>query len=354
MYTALQNASRARSIWAPMDPNQPASGNYQLIWGTQYDTGGQTAYNYAPYELEWLDTFLKGQNTGVEHTSTPLHLYEWQAKQWVDAASYPLTHSDIRYFLGGSATSQAPYAMNNGGLSTSQPTSTAGADAIKWAPPASLPTPAAASNILDYTSEPFQSGALLAGPITARFYASSTTRNIMVVATLLDVAPDGTTTSVYNIWEADGALLGTARAVDPSRSWYDTDGRLMFAYHPLTRKSQEAVNPGQEVAMDVTLSPRMWAILPGHRLRLQITTQAPTLLAPTAPQVASLTNGTFTIGRNSQNPSYIDLPLLPLNAFAPDTAWAQTNFTDQPYPSLAGTSGGPLGAFPFNIPPLAH
>ena len=354
MYTALQNASRGRSIWAPMDPNQPASGNYQLIWGTQYDTGGTTAYNYAPYELEWLDTFLKGQNTGVEDTSTPLHLYEWQAKQWVDAASYPLTRSDTRFYLDGTATSQAPYAMNNGGLSTSQPTSTAGADAIKWAPPASPPTPAAASNILDYTSEPFQSGALLAGPITAQFYASSTTRNIMVVATLLDVAPDGTTTSVYNLWEADGALLGTARAVDPSRSWYDTDRGLIFAYHPFTRESQEAVNPGQEVAMDVTLSPRMWAILPGHRLRLQITTQAPTLLAPTAPQVASLTNGTFTIGRDSQNPSHIDLPLLPLNAFAPDTAWAQTNFTDQPYPSPAGTPGGSLGAFPFNIPPLGH
>jgi uncharacterized protein len=357
MYVALQNASRGRSIWAPMSPNQPASGRYQLIWGTMFDTagdGGGTAYFYAPYELEWLDTFLKGQTTDVTDTSTPLHLYEWQANQWVDASTYPVTRSYTRYYLNGNATSQAPYAMNNGGLSTTRPTSPAGADTITWAAPANSPTPASASNILDYTSEPFPNGALLAGPITARVYASSTTRNIMLVATLLDIAPDGTTTSVYNIWEADGALLGTDRAVDPSRSWYDSNSGLIFAYHPLTSGSQEPVNPGQEVAMDITLNPRMWTILPGHRLRLQITTQAPTLLAPTKPQVASLTNATFTIGRDSQNPSYIDLPLLPSNAFAPDTAWAQTTWTAQPYPSPAGTSGGPLGAFPFKIPPLGQ
>jgi arginyl-tRNA--protein-N-Asp/Glu arginylyltransferase len=50
---------------------------------------------------------------------------------------------------------------------------------------------------------------LLAGPITARIYASSTTRNSMLVATLIDVAPHGTTTSVYHIWEPDVVLLGT-------------------------------------------------------------------------------------------------------------------------------------------------
>jgi hypothetical protein len=82
--------------------------------------------------------------------------------------------------------------------------------------------------------------------------------------------------------------------------------------------------------MDVTLSPRMWAVLPGHRLRLQITTQAPTLLAPTRPQVAQLSGGTFSIATNSRDPSYLNLPVLPLNAFTPDTAYAQTSYTTSP------------------------
>lgn len=353
MYTALQNASQGRSIWAPMNPNQPANGNYQLIWGTQTDAN-MAGYDYHPYELEWFDTFLKGQKTGVQNTRTPLHLYEWHANQWVGAASYPLTRSYTRYYLTGSSTSQAPYAMNNGGLSTAPPTSTTGADAIKWAPPASAPTPNRASNILDYTSEPFSKAALLAGPITARVYASSTTSNIMLVATLIDVAPNGTTTAVYHIWEPDGVLLGTARAVDQSRSWYDSTGGPIFPYHPFTIGAQEAVRPGQVIAMDVNLSPRMWAVLPGHRLRLQITTQAPTLLAPTRPQVAALSGGTFSIARNAQDPSYINLPVLPLNAFAPDPAYGHTSYQTEPQ-SPAGIGSGTTFLGPqFNIPPLGQ
>ena len=352
-YVALQNASRGRSIWAPMAPNQPANGNYQLIWGTQTDAN-MAGYDYHPYELEWFDTFLKGQNTGVQDTSTPLHLYEWKANQWVDAASYPLTRSYTRYYLNGSSTSPAPYAMNNGGLSTTAPTSTTGADAIKWAAPASGPTPSNASNILDYTSEPFSNEAMLAGPITARIYASSTTRNIMLVATLIDVAPDGTTTSVYRIWEPDGVLLGTARAVDPSRSWYDNTGGPIFAYQPFTIGTQEPVTPGQTVAMDISLTPRMWAVLPGHRLRLQITTQAPTLLAPTQPQIHSLTGATFSIARNSQDPSYLNLPVVPLNAFTPDPAYGHTSYTDEPQdPAGVGSSTTFLGP-QFNIPSLGQ
>ena len=361
MYTAIQNASVGRSIWAPMAPNQRANGNYQLIWSTESDVGAP-GYNYTPYELEWFDTFLKGQNTHVADTRTPLHLYEWKADQFVDAGSYPLTRSYRRYYLSGSSTSQAPYAMNNGGLSTTPPTSTRGADAIKWAPPASVPTPRNASNILDYTSEPFSKGALLAGPITARLYVRSTTRNSMIVATLIDVAPDGTTTSVYHIWEPDGVLLGTARAVDRRKSWYDSNGRLISAYHPFTIGTQKTVRPGQMVPMDVTLTPRMWALLPGHRLRLQITTQSPTLLAPTQPQIDSLTGATFSVARNAQNSSYINLPVLPLNTFTPDTAYAQpgpagsaptdqpTNYTDEPQ-NPAGTPGSSQVPPQFNIGP---
>jgi uncharacterized protein len=361
MYTAIQNASVGRSIWAPMAPNQRADGNYQLIWSTESDVGAP-GYNYTPYELEWFDTFLKGQRTGVADTSTPLHLYEWEADQFVDAADYPFTRSYTRYYLNGSSTSQAPYAMNNGGLSTTPPASTTGADAIKWAPPASAPTPSNASNILDYTSEPFSNGALLAGPINARLYVSSTARNSMIVATLIDVAPDGTTTSVYHIWEPDGVLLGTARSIDPRKSWYDSTGAPILAYHPFTIGTQEPVTPGQTVAMDVTLTPRMWAVLPGHRLRLQITTQAPTLLAPTQPQIHSLTGATFSIGRNSQNSSYLNLPVLPLNTFTPDTAYAQPgpagsapldqplNYTDEPQ-NPAGTPGSAVTPPQYNIPP---
>jgi uncharacterized protein len=349
-YTALQNAAHGRSIWAPMDPRLPASGRYQLIWGTLADSSTVYTYDYDPYELEWFDTFIKGEQTRVADTTQPLHLYEWQAKEWTDAASYPLTTRATRLYLTGSTTAPQPYAMNNGGLSPRPSAATGAADEIQWAPPATPPTPNAASNILDYTSEPFANGALVAGPITAQFDATTDASNIELVATLLDVAPDGTTTTVFNQWNADGALLASDRAVDPTRSWYDNDGGLLFAYHPLTQAAQEPVTAGHPVTMDITLSPRMWALLPGHRLRLQVTTQAltppaqlgapfasPTLLTPTTPQVSQLTGATFSIGRSGQEQSYIDLPLLPLNAFPPDSAWAQTSYTDGSSPASSGS-----------------
>ena len=352
-YVALQNASQGRSIWAPMAPNQPANGNYQLIWGTQTDAN-MAGYDYHPYELEWFDTFLKGQNTGVQDTSTPLHLYEWKAQQWVDAADYPLTRSYTRYYLNGSSTSQAPYAMNNGGLSTTPPTSTTSADAIKWAPPASPPTPNSASNILDYTSEPFSTEALLAGPITARIYASSTTRNTMLVATLIDVAPDGTTTSVYHIWEPDGVLLGTARAVDPSRSWYDSDWRTYIRLPPLHDRDSRACDTRADGAH-------------GHHALTEDVGGSP--WPPSAP--ADHNSGADTVGPDTAadplddrchvldreefaGPSYLNLPVLPLNAFTPDTAYAQTSYTDEPQDPAGVGSGTTFLGPQFNIPPLGQ
>lgn len=90
----------------------------------------------------------------------------------------------------------------------------------------------------------------------------------------------------------------------------------------------------------------------GHRLRLQITTRAPTLLAPTRPQVAALSGGRFSIARNSHDPSYINLPVLPLNAFPRDPAYAHTSYTDEPQsPGGIGSSTMFLGP-QFKIPPL--
>ncbi len=58
----------------------------------------------------------------------------------------------------------------------------------------------------------------VAGPITATVYASSTTSETELVAELEDVTPSGAS---YPLTE--GALLGSLRAVDQSRSW--TAGR---------------------------------------------------------------------------------------------------------------------------------
>jgi hypothetical protein len=67
-----------------------------------------------------------------------------------------------------------------------------------------------------------------------------------------------------------------------------------------------------------------------------------------------MTGATFSIARNSQDPSYLNLPVMPTNAFTPDTAYAQTSYTDQPQDPAGIGSGTTFLGPQFNIPPLGH
>ena len=59
-YAALQNAYDHRPTTAPMLPNQPVTGRYQLIDGPWEHINGSSV-DVDPLELEWFDTWLKGQ-----------------------------------------------------------------------------------------------------------------------------------------------------------------------------------------------------------------------------------------------------------------------------------------------------
>ncbi|EUA24683.1 hydrolase CocE/NonD family protein [Mycobacterium xenopi 3993] len=64
---------------------------------------------------------------------------------------------------------------------------------------------------LTYTTEPFTSPTLVAGPITLTLHATADTTETLWVAHLDDVAPDGTSRPL-----TQGALLGSHRALDPT------------------------------------------------------------------------------------------------------------------------------------------
>src|SRR6266571_9314742 len=91
---------------------------------------------------------------------------------------------------------------------------------------------------LTYTTPPFATATTLAGPITATLYATSTVSNTEFLATVQDVAPDGTSYPLTS-----GQLLGSLRAVDWSRSWV-IDGRLVAPFHPNTPATEAPIPPG--------------------------------------------------------------------------------------------------------------
>lgn len=85
-YAELQNAWDGRSVTAPMQAGQRTTGRYQPIVG-QHLNG--SSVNVDPLELEWFDTWLKSENTGMARTPTPLHYYDLGSGRFDETATYP-------------------------------------------------------------------------------------------------------------------------------------------------------------------------------------------------------------------------------------------------------------------------
>jgi predicted acyl esterase len=295
-YAALQNAYKHRSpVLGPMEPHQPATGRYQIIvgpWGhgQGLDPG---------IMLEWYDTWLKGENTGIDKTNTPMHLYETNSDRWINTDDYPIVSKYTTYFL------------NAAGALTSERPDGSGSDAIAWTQPTE------AGGALVYTTQPLSDGATLAGPTSATVYASSSNTNLELIATLFDVGPDQTATPI-----TFGAVLGSQSALDPARNWYDTEGVLTRPYTSQIR--DDYLSAGRTQPFSIALHPRLWSLAPGHSLRLVLTTQSPASdcasfavaasILPcflTAPEQATVPGGTYAIQHSASWPSAVNVPLLP-------------------------------------------
>lgn len=296
MITALQNLERGQPEFGPLDPSAaPPTPRYQLIVGP----GGHASGLSDEIALEWFDTWIKGMNTGLQSEHRPLHFWDDAAQRWSDVSRYPLTTDYRALYLGdgGTLTSSAPPA---GGAS----------DALGW-------EPEQAGGALTYTSSPLTASRLVVGPSDATIYASSTTSDVELVATLQDVASDGSATPIAKA----GALIGSQRYEDTQRNWVDAHGRMIRPYHPLQEGDAQAVPTGQVERYDIEIPPTTWLLPAGHRLQLRLTSQllngsfgvlGPGIsLIPTPQQAAALAGGTYAVQRNSAFASVIDVALLP-------------------------------------------
>jgi uncharacterized protein len=233
-YAELQNAWAHRSATAPMISGQPTTGRYQLIVGPWEHLNGSSV-DVDPLELEWFDTWLKGEKTGMARTRTPLHYYDLGSGAFDEASAYPFkgaTPSRLYFGAGGTLTSAAPSGSASGTPSspipglplpvppTPLPTAPAATgDTIVWSPSGvpcgrpidqwsmgGLSVPAGSAGFLapcatddrlaqvgpwatSYTSAPLDHAETLAGPVTATVYASATTSQTELVAELEEVTP---------------------------------------------------------------------------------------------------------------------------------------------------------------------
>jgi len=339
-YAELQNAWAHRGTTAPMAPGQRTTGRYQLIVGPWEHLNGSSV-NVDPLELEWFDTWLKGEKTGMARTPTPLHYYDLGSGQFAETAAYPFkgaTPTRLYFGAGGTLTSSAPTAGGGSsspipGLPLPAPSASTG-DTILWSPsgvPCGRPidqwamggisAPAGSAGFLapcatddrlaqigpwatSYTSAPLTHATTLAGPVTATVYASATASETQLVAELEEVTPDGTS---YPLTE--GALLGSLRAVDTTRSW-TAGGMTVLPYHPYTQASAQPVAPGTMTEYQIQIFPTLVTIASGDSLRLTVSTADAPHLTPLPPQLPNLLGGVYTIGRTPDAPSSLTFETL--------------------------------------------
>jgi predicted acyl esterase len=287
-YVAAQNAYFHRPLTQPITAGEQVTGRYQAIVGPWTHGENVNAATLENIRLEWFDTWLKGEHTGMADTGTPLHVFENTANQWVDTAAWPPSRTARTYYLA-----------SGGALSASE-NSSAGTGTLDWAA-------ASSTNSLTYTTEPLTHSEVLDGPSDLTVYASSTATDVELTATLNVVAPDGTV-----VKQADGVLLGSQRALDPSQSWYGTGGTLLTPSHPFTQASAQPVTPGAVTRYDISLLANFTQIPAGDRIQVVVTSQTPanfhTVLAPTPHESANLAGGIYTVDYGADTPSALNRP----------------------------------------------
>jgi len=342
-YSGFQNAFAGRPVTAPMLPAQRPTSRYQLLMGPWYHVTAGTGFDMNDLELRWFDQWLKGERTGILDTSTPLHVYELGTGKWLDSRTYPFSEAKptTYYLAAGPSGSSAP-SPNDGTLGSAPPTARSGADSIvftgatqpcdrqseQWSAGGGAlaaqslgqkDEPCATNDSgkqvgpgsLTYTTRPFKQPEVLAGPVDATIYATSTRPETFLEATLEDVAPGGSSTPLTS-----GALLGSFRALNGALSWFGANDRPILPYHPYTRASASAVPTGRVVRFDIEVFPTFAELAAGHRLRLTITTSDSPHVGFTPSQLASLTGGEYAVQRRVGAASFVELPLAPATAFS--------------------------------------
>lgn len=273
------------------------------------DFGPDSVFELWPHAMRWFDWHLKGIDDGISKEK-PVRLFIMGENVWRNEDEWPLTRAiPTRYYLhsGGNANS----AKGDGWLATALPTKQKSTDSFVYDPANPIPTlggatlgittspagPADQSSLADrtdilvYSTLPFEQPTEVTGPVSLEAYVSSSAEDTDLVGRLIDVAPDG-----------KAILL--------------TEGILRLRYRDSFEKP-ELMKPGQIYPVKVDLWATANVFKVGHRLRLEITSSSyprydrhpnhgGDLAGETRP-----TPATNVIHHDSAHPSALVVPIVP-------------------------------------------
>jgi uncharacterized protein len=246
---ARQGSRLVVGPWSHFPPGGRRFGNI--------DFGPAADLDLVAQDVRWFDYWLKGKTNGVDHDA-PVKLFVMGDNQWRDEPSWPLKRARNRVlFFGGKGQANTP--AGDGELSEQ---SVAGdvADRYRYDPQDPVPTLFAPGNftcamdqrslakrqdILVFQTAPLTRRLEVTGLPEVEVYAATSAPDTDWVARLIDVGPDGLARDV---------CMGLVRA----------------RYRDGVTKPK-LVEPGRVVKYTIRLSPTSNAFLPGHRLRVDIT-----------------------------------------------------------------------------------
>jgi hypothetical protein len=308
-------------------------GRKQLLMGPWYHlTVGQglgrpgTPPPLEVLALAWFDRWVKGERNGIENYG-PVTVDQVGPERWETYRQYP--RRDVRHkrlYLSGERSGSAQ-SLNDGSL-TDDPPAEAGSDdmpgnsvngvcsrsTVQWSVsvvppghPCETDNRTVDATSLTYTTQPLTEPLHLSGPLSLTLNGSTTARDTTWIATLADVAPGGASSQITAGW-----LIQSRRALDPARTLFARNGDPIVPFHPFTRESVLAVEPGVRDSMAIEVFNTDAVIEPGHRLRVTISSgEVPHILVP--PDTAlNGAGGVSTVHRGGDSQTFLTATLAPL------------------------------------------
>lgn len=222
-----------------------------------FDFGPNAALDNIAVQIRWFDYWLKGKQNGVDK-DPPVRIFVMGDNKWRDEQRWPLRRAkDIIFFptSGGHANT----SRGDGKLIRDKPEQPS-TDQYVYDPDNPVPTLGDSSrlliprdqrpladrkDILVYQTEPLVERVEVTGNPVVELYAASSAPDTDWFVRLIDVAPDGLARNVS---------MGVVRA--RYREGFD---------------KPKLLKPGEAVKYTIRMNPTSNAFLPGHRIRLDIT-----------------------------------------------------------------------------------
>lgn len=221
------------------------------------DFGVEAVTDITQLEIDWFDYWIKHKDNGVDEWPS-YRIFVMGDNRWRDEAEWPLSRArDRTLYLTSGGGANTP---EGDGRLIESPAETAGSDDYVYDPTNPVPSlhgprlfviptdqrPLAdREDILVYQTEPLTERIEVTGNPVVELYAATTAPDTDFFVRLIDVAPDGLARDVS---------LGMVRA--RYRNGLD---------------QPELIEPGQTVKYTIRMNPTSNAFLPGHRIRLDVT-----------------------------------------------------------------------------------